>query len=84
MANVEIPKTCSQALAAAVMPRLVAHQGHLLMLLVELGIRLGASSLEASSRSPVNRLHRDSKSETASPPVKGRARSPTSTQNAYV
>ncbi len=84
MANVGIPKTCSKVLAALVLPRLKAHQGHLLMLLVELGIRLEASSLEASSPSPVSLLHRGSKLETASPPAKVREKSPTSTQSDYV
>ncbi len=84
MANVRIPKDCSKVLVEVEMHRLVAHQGRLLMLLVELGIRLEASSLEASYRSPVSLLHRDSKSVTASPPVKVRAKSPTSTPNAYV
>ncbi len=84
MANVGIPKSCSEVLAAVVMPRLVAHQGHLLILLVELGIRLEASLLEVSSRRAANPLHRGSKSVTVSPPLKGRAKSPTSTPSAYV
>jgi len=84
MVNEEIPRICSQVLMAAVMSRLVVYQHRLLMLLVELAIRLEASSLGASSPRPVILSRQGSTSEKGSLPTKEPKTSRTSTPSAYV